>query len=94
VQRFWLTATELGLAMQPCQAVLAFTHYGAAGEAFTISARERRAAERLARKTGEVLSRPEELVFLARIGFPGPRKSQSRSVRMPLAGQIRDRPAA
>ncbi len=27
VQRFWLTATRLGLAMQPCQAVLAFTHY-------------------------------------------------------------------
>jgi nitroreductase len=89
VQRFWLTATRLGLAMQPCQAVLAFSHYGAAGEAFTVSARERRAAARLAREADRVLSRPEELVFLARIGSPRG-APESRSIRRPLAELIQD----
>jgi len=89
VQRLWLTATKLGLAMQPCQAVLAFSHYGASGEAFTVNERERRAAAKLARDADTVLSHPEELVFLARIGFPSAHKQKSRSVRMPLAGLIR-----
>jgi sulfur-carrier protein adenylyltransferase/sulfurtransferase len=88
VQRLWLTASQLGLPMQPCQAVLAFTHYGAAGEAFTNSARERASAARLARNAEKVLSRPEELVFLARIGFPGARAQKSRSTRKELASLI------
>ncbi|HEX3756000.1 MAG TPA: hypothetical protein VHV26_13085 [Rhizomicrobium sp.] len=88
VQRFWLTATSLGLAMQPCQAVLAFAHYGAAGEAFTTSARERQAAARLARRAAQVLSRPQELVFLGRIGLPKGRGQESRSTRKPLAELI------
>lgn len=88
VQRFWLTATTLGLAMQPCQAVLAFSHYGAAGEAFTVNARERIKAAHLAVETAQVLNRPEELVFLARIGFPVSRPQTSRSIRKPLAALI------
>jgi sulfur-carrier protein adenylyltransferase/sulfurtransferase len=88
VQRLWLTASRLGLAMQPCQAVLAFTHYGASGEAFTQSSRERASAGRLAGNAEKVLSRPEELVFLARIGFPGARAQESRSIRKELASLI------
>lgn len=88
VQRFWLTATKLGLAMQPCQAVLAFTHYGAAGEKFTVSEGQIRAAARLAREADKVLAHPEELVFLARIGVPRPRRQESRSTRRSLAEQL------
>jgi nitroreductase len=94
VQRLWLTASQLGLAMQPCQAVLAFTHYGAAGEAFTNRARERASAERLARNAEKILARPEELVFLARIGFAGARVQRSRSTRKELASLIQRRPDA
>ena len=35
IQRFWLTATRLGLAMQPALAVLSFAHYGENETAFT-----------------------------------------------------------
>ncbi len=87
VQRFWLTATNLGLSMQPCQAVLAFSHYGAAGEAFTVNGRQRTRAARLAREAAQVLTRPEELVFLARVGFPRSRQ-MSRSTRKLLDGMI------
>jgi nitroreductase len=88
VQRFWLTATNLDLAMQPCQAVLAFTHYGATNEDFTVHAPERAKAARLARETEHVLTQPEQLVFLARIGFPVARPQTSRSIRKSLAGMI------
>jgi hypothetical protein len=88
VQRLWLTASRLGLAMQPCQAVLAFTHYGAADEAFTKSIRERASAARLAMNAEKVLARPGELVFLARIGFPAARAQKSRSTRKELASLI------
>lgn len=90
VQRFWLTATKLGLAMQPCQAVLAFTHYGATGEPFTVSERMRPAAARLARNAAAVFSSPQELVFLARIGWPRTRKLESRSTRLPLSTRMHD----
>ena len=90
LQRFWLTATRLGLAMQPCLAMLAFTHYGLTEEPFTDNARERRVAARIARKARAIFARPEELVFVGRLGFPRPRKVESRSVRLPLAGKIRE----
>ena len=39
IQRFWLTATKLGLAIQPSLATLAFAHYGRTGAPFTTEAR-------------------------------------------------------
>lgn len=90
VQRFWLTATKLGLVMQPCLAALAFTHYGSTGEAFTISDGARRLAINLARRANRVLSHPEELVFLGRVGVPNIRKVESRSTRMPLTSLVRN----
>ena len=92
VQRFWLTATRLGLVMQPCLAALAFTHYGSTGEAFTVSKSGRRVAAKLAHKANQVLSRPEELVFLGRIGWPNVRKLESRSTRVPLTSLMRNGP--
>ncbi|HET7085346.1 MAG TPA: nitroreductase family protein [Rhizomicrobium sp.] len=85
VQRFWLTATQSGLVMQPCLAALAFTHYGASGEAFTVSQPERRKAALLARRVARDLSDPPSLAFLGRIGMPVKARQESRSLRRPLA---------
>jgi len=90
VQRFWLTATQLGLVMQPCLAALAFAHYGAAGEAFTVNQAERRKATALALRVEKDLKDPKSLVFLGRIGTPVAAKQDSRSLRVPLADLVRD----
>jgi nitroreductase len=90
VQRFWLTATQLGLVMQPCLAALAFAHYGAADEAFTVSQAERRKAAVLARRVEKDLPDPKSLVFLGRIGTPVAAKQDSRSLRVPLAELVRE----
>jgi len=89
VQRFWLTATRMGLVMQPCLAALAFTHYGSTGEAFTISEGGRRLALKLAHRANRILPHPEELVFLGRVGVPNIRKVESRSTRLPLTTLVR-----
>jgi nitroreductase len=88
VQRFWLTATKLGLVLQPCLATLAFAHYGRMGEVFTVSQSERLKAVRLARDAERVFSRPQAVFFLGRIGFPKKPKLESRSLRVPLAQLI------
>ena len=84
--RLWLTATRLGLAMQPGLAVLAFAHYGEAGAPFTAGPALRREAARCARQlqalTGEGT---ERLLFLARIGEPRGAPPRERSVRRPLS---------
>jgi hypothetical protein len=90
VQRFWLTATQLGLAMQPCQAALAFAHYGAANQAFTVSQAERGKAAKLARRVEKDLSGLQSLIFLGRIGVPAKAGPDSRSLRRPLAELVRD----
>ena len=89
VQRFWLTATKLGLALQPCLATLAFAHYGRAKEPFTVSAAERRKAEKLAERADSGLGDVPSLRFIGRIGFPKA-KLQSRSLRRPLAELVRE----
>jgi len=83
VQRFWLTATKLGLALQPCLATLAFAHYGRAKEPFTVRAAERRKAEVLAGRAQATLGDVPSLRFIGRIGFPKA-KLESRSLRRPL----------
>jgi len=87
VQRFWLTASKRGLALQPCLATLAFAHYGRSGEPFTVSAPERRKAAGLARRVDRDLRDPQSLFFLGRIGYPTA-KLESRSLRLPLAQLI------
>jgi nitroreductase len=93
VQRFWLTATSLGLVLQPCLATLAFSYYGRTGEPFTVSEPERRKAAELASRAGREFSNLDTLFFLGRIGFPRA-KLKSRSLRLPLAQLVRDDTAA
>ena len=86
VQRFWLTATRLGLAMQPGLATLIFSHYGAYGLPFTADPALQAKARKLAARFQAVLGRhPDSLVFLGRIGQPRPGLPKVRSIRRDVA---------
>ncbi len=85
IQRFWLTVTELGLAMQPAMAPVIFGFYGRRDVAFTRDEKIRVQARELARVVaGTVPGDPERLAFRGRIGIPVSRKIGPRSVRKPL----------
>ena len=82
VQRFWLTAARLGLAMQPGIATLIFAHYGAHGLTFTTDPALQAKAARLSDRFQTLLGRhPDDFVYLGRIGEPRPGLPSVRSVR-------------
>ena len=82
VQRFWLTAARLGLAMQPGIATLIFAHYGAHGLTFTTDPALQAKAARLSDRFQALLGRhPDDFVYLGRIGEPRPGLPSVRSVR-------------
>ncbi len=85
IQRFWLTATMLGLAMQPGIAPIAFARYGQAQHRFTAEASLLAKAGRLAGAFSRTLgAAPDQVLFIARIGEPRPRLPSVRSARLPL----------
>jgi hypothetical protein len=84
IQRFWLTATQLGLSMQPNLAPLCFAHHARTGAGLWDPAVMARIT-RLARGLERLGSRNSgELVFLGRIGAPVKPAAKARSVRRPL----------
>ena len=89
IQRFWLKATEIGLVLQPCVAMLAFWSYAAAREEFTIARKAKIAAARLASEAEAIFGKSDDLLFLGRIGWPRSRSS-SRSIRLPLRMLLED----
>jgi hypothetical protein len=90
IQRFWLTATNLRLAMQPALATVIFADHGARGTEFTDQRDLRLKAASLASRFENILSMvPADCVFLGRIGEPVGPPSASRSVRRPLDDLIR-----
>lgn len=85
LQRVWLTATRLGLAMQPTLAMIAFAEHGARNSDFTADAALKTKARALAEAFRATIGAgPEECAFVARIGQPRPRIAGTRSVRLPL----------
>jgi hypothetical protein len=95
MQRFWLTATRLGLAVQPLLATIAFAHYGERGIRFSSEPRLARRAQSLARAFRETLGAPAgEVLFVGRIGEPFPRLPTHRSTRRSLAELMDDGPRA
>jgi sulfur-carrier protein adenylyltransferase/sulfurtransferase len=85
IQRFWLTATFLGLAMQPALAILIFAHYGQTDAPFTMDGAVRAKAKQLALRFREYFGTgTDDFVFMGRIGEPLPRIGVSRSVRRPV----------
>ena len=91
IQRFWLTATSLRLAMQPALATLIFADYGDKQERFTIDPEASRKAAALAAGFQRFFSEgPSDFVFMGRIGEPRFVRADCRSVRLPLPELIKD----
>ncbi len=86
LQRFWLTATRLGLVMQPALATICFALYGMQGTVFTQDTGILRKAEGLAKALAEAVpGGAPAIAFIGRIGVPRSRRIQARSVRRPLS---------
>lgn len=86
IQRFWLTATGLDLAMQPALAVLIFADYGEKRIRFTGDvAASRQAAELGAAFRTFFRESTRDFVFMGRIGEPAAAQRIGRSVRRSLA---------
>ena len=93
-QRLWLTATTLGLQMQPQYTPLVFSRYAATRRSFTRDDRAQGDARDVERRVRQALGRDavERAVWLARIG---PRRNApGRSLRLPLAKLIVVHPPA
>lgn len=89
IQRFWLTTTSLGLAMQPTIAPIAFGRYGDSKRAFSADQRLVSRATDLAQQFRRTLGlAPSEVVFMARVGEPSPRMPNVRSTRLALRDLI------
>ena len=91
LQRFWLTATRLGLAIQPGLAPIAFATHALTGVRFTEQPKLLAKAEKLAVEVSRVTgSEVDQLVFMGRIGRPKSMRSTSRSHRLPLEDLLVD----
>ena len=84
MQRFWLTATELGLQMQPELTPLIFARYVRERRVFSRTEGLQEVAQELSVQTRALLGEQaaERAVFLGRIGAGAP--AQARSLRRPL----------
>ena len=88
VQRFWLTATALGLQQQPSYTPLAFARYVREGRRFTRARRAKAEAERIAVELERLMGENQvrRVVWLGRLGPATP--IQGRSLRLPLRDLI------
>lgn len=87
LQRFWLSATALGLVLQPSLAPLCFAWYAQHGRRFTADVRmdqEARAVRQALMLAAGARAGDGELVFMGRIGVPRASAPGPRSVRKPL----------
>lgn len=89
LQRFWLCADRLSLALQPSLAPLCFAYYGRQGTAFTADPGLRAKAVVLNQELAKLAPAPSSLLFLGRIGRPSSMGAQPRSVRRPLRELLR-----
>ena len=89
VQRFWLTATHLGLLVQPEMTPLIFSEYLRNGVEFTGHRPSRELAARVVSRLGRLLGedRLGRALFMGRIGEG--RMPVARSLRLPLGRLIR-----
>lgn len=88
VQRFWLTATQMELWVQPGLAPLCFAHYGRVGKGFGGGRHEEKLAEKLARRLPLVVGDDAPPLFLGRIGTASRAASRARSLRRAFADLI------
>ena len=90
-QRFWLTATRLGLLVQPEASPLVFARYCREGRQYTSSKACEALARRMTRSLTDIIGEDllDHAVFMGRIGSGKPPKA--RSTRLPLAALYKDR---
>ncbi|CDG83856.1 nitroreductase family protein [Janthinobacterium agaricidamnosum] len=88
VQRFWLTATQLGLQLQPELTPLIFSRYVRDARIFSATEGMQEDARELSQQCAALIGaeRLERAVFMGRIGA-GP-AARARSTRRPLADLI------
>ncbi|NHN36756.1 thiamine biosynthesis protein ThiF [Pseudomaricurvus alcaniphilus] len=93
LQRFWLTATKLGLQFQPEMTPLIFSRYVADGEPFTENENARATAKQVAENLSGFLegANVRRAAYMGRLGH-GP-MPQARSIRLPLAALCTRPPA-
>lgn len=84
MQRFWLTASSLGLLCQPEMTPVIFSRYHREKYAFTADNRYLHSAGRLSARLGQMLdgAHMESMLFLGRIGLG--QQPPARSTRKPL----------
>jgi nitroreductase len=93
IQRFWLTASHLNLALQPGFATLIFAYYGETSALFTADPALCQKAQRLAAAFRRTLGAgTEDFRFIGRIGEPRGSRAFCRSTRLPLDGLLPARP--
>ncbi|WP_454781807.1 ThiF family adenylyltransferase [Legionella sp. WA2022007384] len=83
MQRFWLTATQLGLVMQPNFAPLMFQYYADAQIQFSQLKFSQNTALKIS-KNLHALSHENPVLFLGRIGYPQQKHTKVRSLRKSL----------
>lgn len=84
IQRFWLTATKLGLVLQPSYAALVFGYLGSRRIEFSKEETLNKKAEKFATDFTQLYKKDiNDIVFMGRIGVPA-KISDSRSLRKPI----------
>jgi hypothetical protein len=82
LQRFWLTATSLGLQFQPGMTPIIFSRYAAVSKNFTQNVQAIRSAGKLASSLQNIVGQGDvgRMVFMGRLGFG--KVPIARSVRL------------
>ncbi len=83
IQRFWLTATMLGIAIQPALAPQMFAYYARNKINFSSHPSALTLATKLNEKLSEKVA-PENLCFVGRLGWPKIHLTENRSGRLDL----------
>ena len=89
IQRFWLSAAEQGLVMQPSLAPLCFAYYASEGVRFTDEEQPNAQAKSLENQVNSVFDGKAPM-FFGRVGYPKQRSSIPRSIRKTLSELIGD----
>ncbi|MCP5214405.1 MAG: ThiF family adenylyltransferase [Pseudomonadales bacterium] len=85
LQRFWLTATKLGLAIQPGLAPLCFANRSLSPKIFNSDNKTLHKAQQLDKSLRKQLHQEaSNALFLGRVGYPKSQLQVSRSVRLSL----------
>jgi hypothetical protein len=84
IQKFWLTATRMGLVMQPAFAPLRFGPYASLGAWFDSSPKVKRQLASLAAQAAAFFADARPVLFFGRIGVPFRLAPASRSIRRDL----------